>query len=40
MTTTTEAVVVGGGVMGTSILYNLASRGVERPVLLERDKTI
>ena len=31
-----EAVVIGGGVMGTSILYNLVSRGVERPVLLER----
>ena len=37
MTTTTEAVVIGGGVMGTSILYNLASRGVNAPVLLERD---
>jgi glycine/D-amino acid oxidase-like deaminating enzyme len=37
MTTTTEAVVIGGGVMGTSILYNLVTRGVERPVLLERD---
>jgi glycine/D-amino acid oxidase-like deaminating enzyme len=37
MTTTTEAVVIGGGVMGTSILYNLASRGVSAPVLLERD---
>ena len=37
MPVTTEAVVVGGGVMGASVLYNLASRGVERPVLLERD---
>ncbi len=37
MTVTTEAVVIGGGVMGTSILYNLASRGVKGPVLLERD---
>ena len=37
MTTTTDAVVVGGGVMGTSILYNLAARGVKAPVLLERD---
>jgi len=37
MTTTTEAVVIGGGVMGTSILYNLVTRGVQRPVLLERD---
>ena len=37
MAKTTEAVVIGGGVMGTSILYNLASRGVKAPVLLERD---
>ena len=37
MTITTEAVVIGGGVMGTSILYSLALRGVEAPVLLERD---
>ncbi len=37
MTVTTEAVVIGGGVMGTSILYNLVSRGVQAPVLLERD---
>ena len=37
MSTTTEAVVIGGGVMGTSILYNLAVRGVKGPVLLERD---
>ena len=33
----TEAVVVGGGVMGTSIVYNLAVRGVKAPVMLERD---
>ena len=37
MTVTTEAVVIGGGVMGASILYNLTARGVSRPVLLERD---
>lgn len=37
MTVGTDAVVIGGGVMGTSILYNLALRGVRRPVLLERD---
>ena len=37
MTTTTEAVIIGGGVMGTSILYHLALRGVQAPVLLERD---
>ena len=36
MTVTTEAVVIGGGVMGTSILYNLTMRGVKAPVLLER----
>ncbi|MBM3944836.1 MAG: FAD-binding oxidoreductase [SAR202 cluster bacterium] len=35
MTKTTEAVVIGGGVMGTSILYHLAARGV-RGVLLEK----
>ena len=34
---TTDAVVIGGGVMGTSILYNLVTRGVKAPVLLERD---
>ncbi len=32
-----DAVVVGGGVMGTSILYQLAKRGLKSPVLLERD---
>ena len=37
MTVTTEAVVIGGGVMGASILYNLVSCGVRAPVLLERD---
>ena len=37
MAITTDAVVIGGGVMGASILYNLVSRGVEAPVLLERD---
>ena len=37
MTVTTDAVIIGGGVMGTSILYNLVSRGVRSPVLLERD---
>ena len=36
MTITTDAVVIGGGVMGTSILYNLVSRGMQNPVLLER----
>ena len=37
MAVKTDAVVIGGGVMGTSILYNLVSRGVKSPVLLERD---
>lgn len=37
MTINTEAIVIGGGVMGTSILYNLVSRGVASPVLLERE---
>lgn len=37
MTRTAEAVVIGGGVMGCSILYNLAARGMTDTVLLERD---
>ena len=37
MAITTEAVIIGGGVMGASILYNMASMGVVAPVLLERD---
>ena len=37
MTVSTDAVIIGGGVMGTSILYNLVSRGVRSPVLLEKD---
>jgi len=37
MTVTTDAVIVGGGVMGTSILYNLAKQGVRSPLLLERE---
>ena len=37
MAITTDAVVIGGGVMGASILHSLVSRGVEAPVLLERD---
>ena len=35
--TTAEAVIVGGGVMGCSILYNLAVRGVTDTVLLEQN---
>jgi sarcosine oxidase subunit beta len=33
-----DVVVVGGGVMGTSIAFHLAEAGVERVVLLERDE--
>ena len=32
-----DAVVIGGGVMGASILYNLAAKGLKNCVLLERD---
>ena len=32
-----EVVIIGGGVMGCSILYNLAERGVTDTILLERD---
>jgi glycine/D-amino acid oxidase-like deaminating enzyme len=37
MATTAEAVIIGGGVMGCSILYNLAARGLTDTLLLERD---
>ena len=37
MTSTAGAVIIGGGVMGCSILYNLASRGLRDVLLLERD---
>ena len=37
MSTTADAVIIGGGVMGSSILFNLASRGLTNTVLLERD---
>lgn len=37
MAFTAEAVIIGGGVMGCSILYNLASRGLRDAMLLERD---
>ena len=37
MADTADAVIVGGGVMGCSILFNLAQRGVTNTVLLERD---
>ena len=38
MKRTAEAVVIGGGVMGCSILYNLAARGVTDTVLLEQNE--
>jgi len=37
MKKTADAVIVGGGVMGCSILFNLAARGMTNTVLLERD---
>ncbi len=37
MRNTAEAVIVGGGVVGCSMLYNLAMRGMRDVVLLERD---
>ena len=37
MPDTADAVVIGGGVMGCSILFNLAKRGVTNTALLERD---
>ena len=37
MKTRADVVVLGGGVMGCSILYNLADRGVTNTVLLEKD---
>ena len=37
MRKTADAVIVGGGVMGCSILYNLAVRGMTDTVLLEKD---
>lgn len=37
MAVTADAVIIGGGVMGCSILYNLAARGMKKALLLERD---
>ena len=37
MPNTADAVIIGGGVMGCSILYNLATRGMKGLVLLERE---
>ena len=36
MRNTADAVIIGGGVMGCSLLYYLALRGAGRPLLLER----
>ena len=35
---TADVVVVGGGVMGTSVAYHLALRGVRNIVLLEKEE--
>ena len=37
MPNTADAVIIGGGVMGCSILYNLADQGLTNTLLLERD---
>ena len=37
MRTTADAVIIGGGVMGCSILYNLAQLGITHTALLEKD---
>ena len=37
MRETADVVIIGGGVMGCSILYHLARKGVTRSLLLERD---
>ena len=37
MSVTAEAVIVGGGVMGCSIQYNLAQLGMTDTLLLEKD---
>ena len=37
MRTTADMVIVGGGVMGCSLLYHLARRGANRTLLLERN---
>ncbi len=37
MATTADAVIIGGGIMGCSILYNLAALGMTNTLLLEKD---
>ena len=36
MVTTTEVIIVGGGVNGAACAYNLAKRGMKRVVVLEK----
>ena len=36
--TTTDIVIIGGGVMGASTLYHLAARGQKNVILLEKDE--
>ena len=36
MRSTADVVVIGGGVMGCSILFNLARQGITNTVLLEK----
>ncbi len=38
MTETADVVIVGGGIMGASVAFHLAQRGVRRVVLLEREE--
>ena len=38
MTATADAVIVGGGVIGASVAYHLAKRGLRDVVVLERDR--
>ena len=36
--TTADVVIIGGGVMGASVAYHLANRGVKNIVLLEKEQ--
>ena len=37
MPLTADAVIIGGGAVGTSILYHLAQSGMRNLILLEKD---